>query len=168
MSELPERMRGLAVDERRGLPVPRMNEFGDGHDFTAINGEWVLGTAAADRLCGVCGQGLEYWIAFVGGPASTSSRHYVDPPMHEECAEAATRLCPHLAIQRHARAPEHRVVQGAHTPEGFAEDKPAEFFIAMCRDFTLTRLRDGSVVFKAAPAKRVRRFSFVDGVLVEG
>lgn len=163
-TSLPENMRDLPVDARRGLPVPVMNVMPDStHDFTVTNGQWV---SEHPKDCGICGKPLGYWMAFVGGPASTKNRSYLDPPFHEECAEAAMRLCPHMAIQHHKRAPEHRVNEDAIEPEGFVTDKPEAMFIAITRGFKIGSLQ-GTPYFKAAPPKRVREYRYVDGVLTE-
>lgn len=162
--DLPERMRDLPVDERRGLPVPYMNVQEDGsHDFTAVNISRLDGFS----LCGICGKPLDYWLAFVGGPLSTQNRAFIDPPMHEECAEASIRLCPHMAIQGHRRAPEHRVIEGAVAPEGFVTDKPETVHISIARSFKITADRGGTPYLKIAPPRRVRNFAYVDGRLTE-
>ena len=161
---LPENMRDLPVDTRRGLPVPVMNVLDDGsNDFTVTNTQWVIGHP---QDCGICGKPLGYWMAFVGGPKSTLNRSYLDPPFHEECAEAAMRLCPHMAIERHERAPEHRVNKDAIAPDGFIADKPDAMFIAITRGFKIGSLQ-GAPYFKAAPPRRVREFRYLDGVLTE-
>lgn len=47
-----------------------------------------------DRKCAMCGDRLEYWIAFIGGPRSVQFRSFLDPAMHVECAEYAMAVCP--------------------------------------------------------------------------
>ncbi len=43
--------------------------------------------ACRQRLCGVCGTPLSYWIVFLGGAGNRTSRRFPHPPMHKECAE---------------------------------------------------------------------------------
>lgn len=50
--------------------------------------------AAENKLCGICGQRLGYWIVFAGGPNSVASRSFLEPGMHEECAAYAAAVCP--------------------------------------------------------------------------
>ena len=67
---LPDQMMDLLFDEHRGLPVPIMNIQPDGsHDFTVVNYEWI-GAHLDERLCGICGNKLGYWMAFVGANAT--------------------------------------------------------------------------------------------------
>lgn len=47
-----------------------------------------------DRKCAMCGDRLDYWIAFIGGPQSIRFRAFLDPAMHVECAEHAMAVCP--------------------------------------------------------------------------
>lgn len=164
--DLPEALAARPWDEKRDLPIPLMNTQTDPEtgqmqvDFTGIFAQTVYDAATA-RRCGICGEPLDYWIAFVGGPKSYASRSYVDPPFCVPCALAATRLCPHLAIRRHKRAPEHRLAEGSSTPEGFVEEKPEEFIIGITRDYKVN-VTEGHLIFKAAPFKKAHRFRFDD------
>lgn len=44
--------------------------------------------------CAMCGDRLDYWIAFIGGPKSIRYRAFLDPAMHVDCAEYAMAVCP--------------------------------------------------------------------------
>src|SRR5205814_10563823 len=57
---------------------------------------------AANRDCGLGGQRMGRWVAFLGGPRNVEHGGYLDPPMHVSCAEDATRLCPHLKAAQFA------------------------------------------------------------------
>lgn len=52
-----------------------------------------------DNLCALCGQGLLTPMVFIGGTKSVENRLFVDGPMHQECAEYATKVCPFLKIE---------------------------------------------------------------------
>ncbi len=127
MADLPRMNRRLAtrpIDPKRHLPIPYaqlVNPDGTAN-FAAIDGPKAL-RGAANRDCGLCGQRMGRWVAFLGGPRNVEHGGYLDPPMHVSCAEDATRLCPHLARQRVPRRPDSgdpNIV----TPPGFVEDKP--------------------------------------------
>lgn len=157
MTLVPPALAARRHDERRGLPIPYVNEMDDGtFDFTAINGGRSL-ECARRRLCGLCAEPIGYWVAFMGGPQSIRLRSFTDPPMHRECATAARELCPHIAIARHKRVPEHRVRDDVGTPAGWIEDKPSEFWIGMTRTYEIT-LRDGYLIYLPAPWKTIHRF----------
>lgn len=170
--ELPEGLAKRPVDPKRGLPIPVMNlPPGDNDpehaDFTGIHAQTVYETAGRN-LCGMCGEELGYRKAFVGGPKSFASRQYVDPPFHPECAAASLRLCPHMAIPRHKRAPEHRLAADSHTPAGFAEAKPEAIIIGITRSFKIiVDGHKGTLHFKVAPFTDKRVFRYVDDVLTE-
>lgn len=147
--------------DRRGLPIPVVTAIApDGTpDFTANSGPETLRVGEAHE-CGLCGQPLDYWIAFLGGPMSASTRAFTDPPMHEECAQAALKLCPHIARRGTSRAKKHRA-EDVITPDGFTDGKVSEWVLYVTRSYDTLLLRD-SVVFRPAPAKRLRRFTYND------
>ena len=102
MADLPQMNRRLAtrpIDPKRRLPIPYaqlVNPDGTAN-FAAIDGPKAL-RGAANRDCGLCGQRMGRWVAFLGGPRNVEHGGYLDPPMHVSCAEDATRLCPHLKV----------------------------------------------------------------------
>ena len=87
-----------------------------------------------DRLCGVCGRGLDYWIAFIGGPACQKNRLFKDPAMHPQCAEYAARICPFIAGSK-TKYSSRPLPEGAdlavHVDRNMAdhERRPVEMFI---------------------------------------
>ena len=84
----------------KGFPIPFFaTTMKDGTpDFKIIHQENRI-LCAMERRCWVCGEGLEYWITFVGGPVSTKYRTYNDGPMHPECARDSMEICPFLLGQ---------------------------------------------------------------------
>lgn len=175
--EVPDLLAHLPFDERRGLPVPYMNQhFPDGPDgpmrvdFTAIWGDGAL-ACAEERRCGICGKDIGYWVAFVGGPRSAASRAYQDPPFHPECADFAMQTCPHIVLSRHRRASDARVGRDAGggpawAPRTASMDRSQTWVIGITRTYEI-RLLDGYPVFRAAPFKTTRTFGYVDDVLTE-
>lgn len=161
--KIPDRLAGLPVCPRRGLPVPYVNLITAGGipDFATLDSRSVY-EVAANRLCGVCGQLLDYWIVFVGGPRCAADRAYVDPPMHSECAQAALRLCPYLFRQDMKRR--RATLPGVGAPIGFTEDKPEAYLLYVTRSYKITITEDG-IVFTPAPAVRIERCQYVDGHL---
>jgi hypothetical protein len=165
---MPDALARRPFDERRNLPVPYMNmTYPDGPDaepvidFTAIWGPAVM-DCLENRLCGICGTKLGYWIAFLGGPRSEKSRMYIDSPFHEECAAAAALgWCPHIAIKRHKRATDQHVGEDAWSPTDADLNKGDEWVMGITRDYTI-KAHQGAVVSQAAPFKRTRRFRYDD------
>lgn len=111
---VPERMRGLPVDER-GFPVPwfvvwldeaRTTELAPGKgkpDFRIIGRDRVWRAVRGD-LCWVCGNPLgRPPVACVIGPMCAVNRISSEPPSHVACARFAAKACPFLTRPRMRR-----------------------------------------------------------------
>lgn len=161
------RLAARPVDPRRRLPIPHAQLLHpDGTaNFAVINAEVAIADADA-RLCGLCGQPIGYWVAFIAGQSSAQQRAFLDPPMDVECARDALRLCPHLARQRVPRRPDSDN-PGVIPPPGFVEGKPDRFALYITRSYKLVVTGPDTYFFEPAPAKTIRWFCYVDGVLTE-
>jgi hypothetical protein len=78
-------------------------------DFKAMDESRRI-EAFEKNLCHLCGWKLKDGpYAFIGGPLCVDSHHFVDGPMHVECAEYAAKACPFLSSptgKYHQRPPE--------------------------------------------------------------
>lgn len=160
MTDLPPRLAHRPFDEKRKVPVPYFNVMPDGTvNFTGINAQTVL-KCAEERLCGICGEPLDYWIAFIGGPISLANRAYTDPPMHRECAEAAVKYCPHINRRVHRRTPDEKFDPDDtwYSTLGVM-DKPAEWVIAITRSYDIVP-HQGFIYFKAGTIKTALHFTY--------
>src|SRR5215203_4621477 len=95
--EIPLRLSRRPRD-RRGYVIP-FAQFIDRHgqpQFAAMD-DALVRRCLDHRLCGLCGEPMGGHIFFIGGPLSTASGYFYDPPMHRDCATFALRTCPHLA-----------------------------------------------------------------------
>lgn len=170
--EMPPQIALLPVDERRGLPIPFMNQRGDGtHDFLAITASHVV-ACVRDRLCGICGQALSHGSAFVGGPLSTANRRYSDPPFHPACARFAMTVCPHIIISHARRASEARLERESGkvlVHETSTLDKPEEWFVAIAPTAETTLRADptGIVITSGPHTRRIRYYYDESGKLVQ-
>jgi hypothetical protein len=45
--------------------------------------------ALDSRLCGLCGNNLDYWIFFIGREGQADNRYFKGPAHHQECAKYA-------------------------------------------------------------------------------
>jgi len=94
---IPERLSKRPVFQ--GMPVPFTALITNGvPDFrTTDHANWLI--CATTRVCGLCGEplSLSHPVCFIGGEKSATSGFFYDPPMHEECAEYAFKVCPFLA-----------------------------------------------------------------------
>lgn len=146
---IPGHLSHLDVEPKRALPIPYVQvRLPDGTpDFTAVDGNKTL-LCGLKRLCGICEKPLEYWIVFLGGPASASSRSYVDPPMHETCARFATNACPYIANSNMKRR-KNPLTEAIQTP-GFGLDRPAEWVLYFTRDYKMS-VNGQALTFRPAP-----------------
>jgi len=119
--------------DRRWLPIPPVNLH---PDATGANTMLDLTTVdvpaptrlALDRRCGLCGEPLGYWIAFIGSPRAVELMRYADPPACPDRAHAAVRLCPSITMARHRRARADRPGAGIMPPTANAA-KPAAWVL---------------------------------------
>jgi hypothetical protein len=109
---------------------------------------------AVDNLCGICGQKLGYWKAFVGGPVSITNRFSVDPPFHEECARYALQVCPYIVRPTAKRAKEYNVTVTDDPIQILI--KPERFGMAITRSFNFGRV----------PARETLGFSYTKPVKI--
>jgi hypothetical protein len=164
-NQTPDGLAKLPVCPKRGLPIPYANLIGpDGQPDFAVLDSRRVDEIATRRLRGICSRPLAYWMVFLGGPSCASSRCYLDPPMHEECARAALQMCPYLNRQDMGRR--RATTAGAVTPAGFTEDKPERYLLYVTRSYKHRVTPDG-VVFLPAPAIRIERCVYVEGRLTE-
>lgn len=99
MPEIPARLKDRPLF--RGMPVPFTTFVGEGGvpDFKITDiTKWFACVNLRDPLCSICGQALEHWAWYIGGPQQLKDQVYFDPAMHEECARYAAATCPFIAF----------------------------------------------------------------------
>jgi hypothetical protein len=75
------------LDPSYGVPVPFACGYDDGRaSLDLLNGARVT-QCALSRICGVCGDGLDLPIAFVGTTDEDARNAFHFPPLHLGCAE---------------------------------------------------------------------------------
>lgn len=88
MSDLRER----PIDPDRAVPVPFVGAYDDGRiDHASVNRKRVI-QCALSRICGLCGNSLEWPIAFVGSVEESRGNAFTYPPLHVACAEDALAI----------------------------------------------------------------------------
>lgn len=145
----------------KGMPIPWVQSYkADGvtPDFTAVDPAKVL-EAAKRRLCGLCGQKMGWWVAFIGGPQSTAMGTYSDPAMHPECAHQALTLCPHIALQGTQRA--RKLRPGLAETPGFVTEKPKNWCVLITRSYEVKGEGDHWYI-KAGRPKKVELYGYDD------
>lgn len=97
---LPSRITRLPRD-RRNYPVPyvtMIDPVTGQPDYRVLDLQRQI-QCITSKLCGICGDKLGKFKAFIGGPKSGQTRIFSDPAMHRDCAEYASQVCPFITKQ---------------------------------------------------------------------
>lgn len=147
--DVPERLQKRPLF--RGFVVPRFALIGEDGvpDFKVIDRHfWEK--AVRERLCGICGEALDYWIYFIGGPQSISARSFIDLPMHEECARYSMRVCPFLHRESFGYAKYRKQHAGLRELDLVSADRPSKMGLLRTRNYKIAA--SGDTVYLRAEA----------------
>ena len=76
------------LDPRLGVPVPFACAYDDGRAALGLLNRARVTQCALSRICGVCGNGLDRPVAFVGTAQEDGRNGFHFPPLHTACADA--------------------------------------------------------------------------------
>lgn len=180
----PERVAQLEVDER-GYPIfyAIQPPPGKALDFRVLNVEHHMLTAKK-KLCAICGQKLDHWLHFIGGPMCLKGRGgdrtrrdlkaldggpfeppalrrdifgiFGDGPMHRECAHYALQVCPFLTLptMQYKKTVSDKV-ENTVMDKNVITKKPRYIIVYMTRTFRLEPAPGGKPVFRTAPPRQI-------------
>jgi hypothetical protein len=98
MAQIPAFLSHLKI--YNGYAVPFIQMWIDGKpDFRVVDPAKVL-ECVNKSLCAICGVKLGEFCYFIGGDLSKDNQLFADPPMHEQCAEFASKTCPFVSGKR--------------------------------------------------------------------
>jgi hypothetical protein len=127
-----------------GYPVPFFQMWIDGKpDFRVIDPEKV-GRCVNEKLCAICGVHLGEFCYFIGGNLCKDNHLFVDPAMHEQCADFSTRACAFLSGKKAEYS-----------------DRPVDESVVRVEQMAASTRPKNMYIFKT----RTKKFSFVE---VEG
>ena len=141
--------------DRRGYPIfatiVQPEDNGGEPDFAILDPQRVA-RCVRDRLCGVCGRPLDYWIAFVGGNLCIEHRLF-GFALHPDCARYSPRACPHLSNPRakYRAVPPGKAVRVSRVA---SDRRPSELFLFTARRYEPVVAR-GELLVKAPPFTRI-------------
>lgn len=148
---IPARLAARPRDPR-GLPIPYVVLMVNGvPDFRITDLErWAA--AVSQHRCGLCGQPLGAWSAFIGGPKSMASHCFTDSAMHRDCAEFAIKVCPYLALPSMKRTSQRAEHEGVllTTIEEVVEERPAYFGLGITRQYGVETMPESGALFVRA------------------
>jgi len=175
--EIPVWLKHRPVDPR-GYPIPFTAYVSpDGTPDFRVLDEEKRQDVVRRRLCGLCGFPLAYWIWFIGGDQSFSTRMFNDPAMHEECARYALEVCPFLVRPnaRYRKPPEElagvevwthpEAISSSERPKriGLGRTRQYEARIVRVSDHTTKGRPTGTLLIHAAKFKAIEWFGGEDG-----
>ena len=142
----------------KGFPIPfttLIKPDGD-PDFRVTDQErWAL--CVTKGLCGLCGQPLVYWQAFIGGEKCKESHLFFDPAMHVECAEFAAKACPFIVG---CKGYSIKTDQDSTADRLISSERPEHMYLFKTRGYDLVKI-EGNIYIKAQPFKFIREIERV-------
>lgn len=155
----PERMAKLP--HYKGLPVPALTLIDDKGipQFKVIDNDkvWEL---KRDKKCGICGESLDYWIAFMVTEEEVNSRHIFESPNHIDCLKYAFEICPWLYYSKATYSHLDKVnmegieIVSAHPDREITNERPSKLGIYICRSYENV-IYKGYRVCKVPQAKNI-------------
>jgi len=116
-----------------GFPVPFIQMWlGNKPSFRAVNLEHCA-RCLRDKLCAICGRRLGEYCYFIGGPLSKKNRLFVDPPMHRQCAEFASKVCPFVSDTQQEYSKRPDTEKGTYIEEMDPVVRPEVMYILKTR-----------------------------------
>lgn len=172
--DLPPALAARPWHPQLKVPIPVVNMHTDDEhdapfvDFLGVDPQQAERVGRL-RLCGLCDTDLVAEIAFIGPPEMTLYNLCSDPPMHEQCARAALRYCPHLRVRHHRPAPVHRLHHEVQIPEGVERTRPDSWLLGIASGYDMALLR-GMLVFQISSFTVLKHFTYTGHgeSLVEG
>jgi hypothetical protein len=80
------------LDPELGVPVPFACAYDDGRASLSLLNKARVTQCALSRICGVCGDGLERPVAFLGTAVEQGRNAFHFPPVHAGCGASLVSL----------------------------------------------------------------------------
>ena len=168
---MPERIAALERDAR-GYPIPfTVMRDKDGQAVFTVNDSRQEKLCVENRLCHICGQALDAFPWFVGGPGSAylngKQGVYFNGSMHRDCLHYAMEVCPHLAgkMTKSVAGPavEKLHAQGVKTHDPTMLDGTPAVFVAVQATLFRAQRAFATPSYTYYVAKPFRRTEFWQG-----
>lgn len=145
--------------DTRGFIIPFSVDDGTPQpDFRMTQPERIRELLTA-RACWLCGDRLDHWLCFIGGPLSIANHAFTDGPMHEACAVYALRVCPFLASPRGHYTSEERPPEDSAINPYVADNRPTIFGLGFTDGFITEASPNGMLYMRARPWRKVIWYS---------
>jgi hypothetical protein len=165
-TDLVEPERIARLPHYKGLPVSAITMIDDNGipNFRMVDSEktWEL---KRTNCCSICGEPLDYWIAFMVSEGEAQSRLVYESPNHEECLRHAFAICPWLFYSKHKYSEPSKMdinmegvkVVASHPDRKVTNHRPENLGIYICRNYTNV-VEKGMRVCKVGKPVRIEWF----------
>jgi hypothetical protein len=163
--EEPERVKKLPHYKNLPIPYTTLIDANGKPQFKAIDSEKVW-EVKRDKKCSVCGEPLDYWIAFMVTEEESVSRLVYENPNHEECLKYAFNVCPWLYYSKATYSDVSKTqidgyeIASAHPERDESLNRPKKLGIYITNRYENKILPNRFRVCKVGKAKRLE---WIDG-----
>lgn len=161
---MPEPERIARLPHYNGLPVTytTLVDLNGIPNFKATDDRKVW-ECKRDGKCSICGEPLDYWIAFMVTEEEAKSRNVYENPNHEECLRYAFNICPWLYYSKAKYSDpsedwnktEGFIVYAAHPDRTNSLDRPPKLGIYVTSGYKNKVLRNRYRVCRVGNAKKL-------------
>jgi hypothetical protein len=152
--------------DQRGFVIPFSVDDGTDHPDFRITQADKLRELLNKHLCWLCGEALDYWMCFIGGPLSITNRSFTDGPMHEACAVYALRVCPFLASPNgRYTSSEDNIPEGGGYNQLVADTRPELFGLGFTHGYKTGVAPNGMLFMRAESWRKVIWYSHAGQVV---
>jgi hypothetical protein len=159
---LPEPERVARLPHYKGIPITYttlVDENGK-PDFKSTDSDKVW-EVKRDQKCSICGEHLDYWVAFMVTEKEAQTQLIYENPNHEECLRYAFQLCPWLYYAKATYSDltksslEGYTFGHAHPDREISNERPSTLGIYITRSYKNVILPSRYRVCKVPAAKRI-------------
>lgn len=164
----PERIKKLP--HYKGLPITFTTFVHENGvpNFKATNDNvWV---SKRDGLCSICGEKLDYWIAFMVDEREAESRIVFENPNHEECLRYAFNICPWL-FWSNARYTDESLINlgegidavSSHPNREVSNTRPPKLGIYITNRYDNIIKKERNKTFRVVKLGKAKRLEWIEG-----
>lgn len=171
---MPEPDRIAKLPKFNGIPIPATTQIDDnGIPNFKVADATLTAKFKAERKCSICGQPLDYWIAFMVSEEEARTRIIYDNPNHKDCLEYAFNVCPWLFYSKAKYSDISKVklnVEGArlgsaHPERDKGNDRPSKLGVYVCRNYenVLIPVKGTRTVMRVCKASKPVSIEWIEG-----
>lgn len=159
----PERIQRLP--HYKGLPITAITMIDDEGvpNFKSVD-HLKIRKMKNEKCCGICGEKLDYWMAFMVSEEEAKTRYVFESPNHVECLKYAFNICPWIfySKQRYSEVDKMNeiynekgyTILATHPDRETMNERPQKLGIYVCRGYENV-IHKGYRVCKVSPAKSI-------------